>query len=231
MACSFGTKGICNKYKGDWSTRQVICGTTELSCCTKAMFDKINSDWDNCSTSETSPLYAMKNSIRNFMDFSYKRVQTFSQNFLIENALEDIPQKDKEALKRISDGEFSDPEYEMWKASNLKCFDYLEQVVKGAMCSICGDDAEKRWYAENGQLKISYNDAIGFSDNCTNYIKQNYSFLRYFEDVEIVLKKVDPSVNISSPVKKLDELFQEGRDFVIRKLAECSIFQDTTMCV
>ena len=91
-----------------------------------------------------------------------------------------------DAIKRVIANDYKITEFKEWKKHAARCYDRLDLLLKGYMCSYCSAEVNIRWSNKN-HVKISPDDAAKWSRHCGNYIDADYKLLSYVQDAQTVL--------------------------------------------
>merc|ERR1712194_1008608 len=102
-----------------------------------------------------------------------------------------------ESINRIVTGEYKPANWKNWKIHASRCYDRLDILMKGYMCSFCSAEVNLRW-SNKSHVKISDKDAGKWARHCGEYIKEDYKLIGYARDAQNVLKSL-PGKNKAWP--------------------------------
>jgi hypothetical protein len=102
-----------------------------------------------------------------------------------------------DSIKRVIAKDYKKEEFKIWKKHAARCYDRLDLLLKGYMCSFCSAEVNVRWSNKN-HVKISPKDAAKWSTECGAYIEADYKLLSYVQDAQTVLQSL-PGKTTSYP--------------------------------
>jgi len=122
----------------------------------------------------------------------------------------EVSAKVYQSLKNIKDGAYQKKFFSEFEKGAARCYNYLNYMMKGAMCSYCTAEAGTRW-SNKDQIQVSAKDLHYWSKECGDFVEADRSLLGYIDDVQNLFQAVEKSkrpkyVNSVVTLIKFDEL-------------------------
>ena len=159
------------------------------------MFEQINVKYQTCKRSDIQNLFGMN--LYYLLPGAEKHIDDIA--FEVKKGIVRLNKKDPKTIELTrpearalgkTQRKFTEQQKDEirnnWRLAAYKCYNFLWDFMKGAMCSYCGDHAEERW-GNSKELNLSPIDLHGWSQNCHDYIKNQYKTLREINRTALVV--------------------------------------------
>jgi len=105
----------------------------------------------------------------------------------------EITQKVQDSINRIIKGDYTAAKFGIWKTQASLCYDRLDIILKGMMCSFCTSDVNRRW-ADQNKVVVGEKDLHFWSKACGGYVQADIELLNHVYDIQNVLKSLPDKV-------------------------------------